>query len=1803
MTAVSKLSGYVLRFPSSRRNSLSDRRRSLSALSSRLAPVLAVAIVYTAWNAPTARAQVSFDSAQYTVNSGLDISGIALDGSGNIFVADFGNGDVREVLADSGSIPLKPTIKTLASGFSGTGYTGPGGVAVDANGNVFVTDPGNSAVKEILAVNGSIPPTPTIKTLGSGFGAPFGIAVDDSGNVYIADTGNNAVKEILAAGGYTTVNTLGGGFRSPSGVAVDTKGNVYVADTLNTAVKEILAVDGSIPTNPTIRTLAIGAAESVAVDGSGNVYYATASATDSVQEILAVDGSIPTNPTITTLGGGFESATSVAVDRRGDVLVVLDYANVDSGVVVVQTKSVDFPSVNVCPSGSNAPTPCSVTQTLTFNIAAGTTIGSIKVLTLGTPGLDFQAQASDTSTTLCKPQTYPSATTCTVDVTFAPLHAGERSGAVQIVDGSGNVLAATNIYGTGIAPAIAFTPASQSSLVGGAGFSFGQPAGVATDGAGNIFVADFTKKAVYEMLATGGFTTVKTLGGGFAFGGPSGVAVDGAGNVFVSDFTNKAVYEVPAAGGYTTVNTLAGSFTFGQPTDVAIDGAGNLFVSDLGSAVYEILAASGYTTVNPLASRFTFGEPSGLAVDGNDNVYVTDVSKIAVYEILAAGGYTTVNQLASSFGFKNLLGLAVGTNGNVFVADGDFTTIFEILAAGGYTTVLPLGSGFGSPQSVGLDASGNVYVPDTGVANTVPGSIHVIERSQPPALTFAATNVGETSSDSPKSVRFENIGNQSLTGSGALSDSLDFTVVAGPGTVPDCDGILSLGPGTLCNISFSFMPQSTGPLGATLTLSDNALNGNPATQKIQLSGSGQILQLSSISPNYGAPAALIQIAGTGFGATQGDSVVTVGGAPSHIVSWSNTAIAIQVPSRATTGNIVVTVGGVASNGEPFTFYTYPAITGISPLSGPIGTLVTITGTSLLDGGNKATVTFNGIPAAVLSDTSTSIMVDVPSGATTGPIDVRVNGIPLSSGTFTVTSSQLSISSISPNYGAPAALIQIAGNGFGATQGNSVVTVGGAPSHIVSWSNTAIAIQVPSRATTGNIVVTVGGVSSNGAAFTFYPYPAITGISPLSGPIGTPATITGTSLLDGGNKATVTFNGTPATVISDTSTSIMVDVPTGATTGPVDVRVNGIPLSSGTFTVTSSQLSISSISPNYGAPAALIQVAGTGFGATQGSSVVTVGGAPSYVASWSNTAISILVPTRATTGDIVVTVGGVSSNGEPFTFYPYPAITGISPLTGPVGTPVTITGTSLLDGGNKATVTFNGILAAVISDTSTTIMVDVPTGATTGPVDIRVNGIPINDVGTFTVTPSISIVPASANVAAGGSIQFTVSGGVGLTWRVNGIAGGDAAVGVISTAGLYTASQAAGTVAISAVDPSNPVTHGQASVSILAPHHFGVRTTSGLAQLYDRASGNVFIPRGNNYVRLATLTDPDGSPDYTHSTFSVGLYDSARAEAALTKMQASGYNVVRVFLWGCCEGTIGDPAGGLSSAYILNVVDFLQRAKAHAIGVIFTSQWLPVYGGYTDSLGACQPQFDDINLTNLSSCGVSATKKFFHDYVSALVNAGAPLDAIFAYDLWNEYYYNATAAPLNTTSGTVTTANGKTYDMSSAASQQQMMDDGLVYFVDQNRSAILAVDPTALVTMSFFTPQGPNPARIGDFRIIEVYPAVANSTLDYVDLHAYPIASGLTLDQFADNFGFVGYQQHKPILMGEFGAFTADYAPVTDAAAGLQGWQTQSCAYNFQGWLLWTWDTDEQTELWNALSQGGAINQSLSPAERPNPCSP
>ena len=223
-------------------------------------------------------------------------STVAVDAAGNVFVTDPVNNVVYKVPV-AGGVPVA----------IGSGINGPSGVALDNAGNVYVADFYNNAIKEILATDGS-----TV-AIGAGFNQPRGVATDATGNVYVADAGNNAVKKIPAGGGAPVI--MGSGFLNPSGIAVDGAGNVYVADYGHDVVKEI-PVGGGAPV--TIGS-GFGSASGVAVDASGNVYVADFTG-NAITKIPVGGGAS------VTIGSGFKSPNGVAIDGLGNIFVA-DYGN------------------------------------------------------------------------------------------------------------------------------------------------------------------------------------------------------------------------------------------------------------------------------------------------------------------------------------------------------------------------------------------------------------------------------------------------------------------------------------------------------------------------------------------------------------------------------------------------------------------------------------------------------------------------------------------------------------------------------------------------------------------------------------------------------------------------------------------------------------------------------------------------------------------------------------------------------------------------------------------------------------------------------------------------------------------------------------------------------------------------------------------------------------------------------------------------------------------------------------------------------------------------------------------------------------------------------------------------------------------------------------------------------------------------------------------------------------------------------------------------------------------------------------
>jgi len=271
----------------------------------------------------------------------------------------------------------------------------------------------------------------------------------------------------------------------------------------------------------------------------------------------------------------------------------------DSAVYEISTQSFNFGSVNV---GSSA------TETLTFAITSGGTIGAPQVLTQGAPNLDY----TDAGTGTCTTTPAQSTGSCTVVVNFAPKYAGTRMGAVNLVNTSGAVIATANLYGTGTGPQVAFSPGTGSVPIASdtvIGSEALPPSGAAVDGAGNLYIADTGDNRVVEVTAAGAASVLST--GSLTLNQPLNVAVDGAGNLYIVDYGNNRVVKVTATGVSSVLST--GSLTapsgssctttaLCRPRSVAVDGAGDLFIVDGGNK--RVSVSWTWSFYPPLADRW-----------------------------------------------------------------------------------------------------------------------------------------------------------------------------------------------------------------------------------------------------------------------------------------------------------------------------------------------------------------------------------------------------------------------------------------------------------------------------------------------------------------------------------------------------------------------------------------------------------------------------------------------------------------------------------------------------------------------------------------------------------------------------------------------------------------------------------------------------------------------------------------------------------------------------------------------------------------------------------------------------------------------------------------------------------------------------------------------------------------------------------------------------------------------------------------------------------------------------------------------
>jgi len=246
----------------------------------------------------------------------------------------------------------------------------------------------------------------------------------------------------------------------------------------------------------------------------------------------------------------------------------------------------------------------------------------------------------------------------------------------------------------------------------------------------------------------------------------------------------------------------------------------------------------------------------------------------------------------------------------------------------------------------------------------------------------------------------------------------------------------------------------------------------------------------------------------------------------------------------------------------------------------------------------------------------------------------------------------------------------------------------------------------------------------------YPQPGLTAVTPATGAQGgTVAVIlAGSDFAPGATVATnspgIAVSGVTVNNGGQMSATFTIAANAAPGAAGVTVTTSGGTSNSVTFTVTAPP-AVTYLYPTSGAAGTGVTITGTNFGATQGASTVSFNGVAAGAASgWGDTSITVTVPSGASTGNVVVTVGGAASAGVPFTVIPSPTITSIWPAFGPVGTGVTITGSNFGTSQGGSTVTFGGVAASTFpywSNGSITVL--VPAGAVTGNIVVTVNGAP------------------------------------------------------------------------------------------------------------------------------------------------------------------------------------------------------------------------------------------------------------------------------------------------------------------------------------------------------------------------------------------------------------------------------------------------------------------------------------------------
>ncbi len=893
-------------------------------------------------------------------------AGVAIDSTGNLYIADLGNNRIRKV---SGG-----TITTVAGNgtFSFGGDNGPAtsaalyfpdGVAVDSSGNLYIADNYNHRIRKVSG--GLITTVAGNGTAGfSGDNGPAtsaeldypdAVALDSSGSLYIADYSNGRIRKV-SGGVITTVAGGGSSFpgdnapatsaqlNGPQGVAVDSSGNLYIADTYNNRIRKvsggvIATIAGSGPVgssgdNGPATSANLSYPSGVAVDSSGNVYLSDY-ADSRIRKVSNGTISIVAGNAKLGFSGDSGPATSaqfsqvddIALDSAGNVYVADYYDNrirkVSGGTVTTVAGSATFGF-----SGDNGP---ATSAELSGPVAVAVdSVGNLYI--------------SD--------------------------HNNNR---IRKVSGGTITTVAGN--GTGGFSGDNGTATSAELLT---------PVGIAVDSTGNLYIADTSNNRIRKV--SGGVITTVAGNGTFGSSGdngaatsaeladPYGVAVDTAGNLYIADTVNNRVRKV-SGGVITTIagngksgfagdNGPATSAELNFPTALAVDAAGNVYITDTGNNRVRLVSGGVITTIagngtagfsgdNGAAASAEVDSPIGVAVNSVGSIYISDTYNNRVRLL------TPSPTCAYSLSPTSLQPAAAG---------GSFTVEIQTTAGCSWAvsslptwiTVSGVTSGSG-PATVTLIVASNTSTSALSATISIAGiSLAVTEAAASPIIGPSITNAGVTNAAS-------------------------FQTGIAPGGIVTIFGTnLGASAGQVLSASGAPWPQQLAGTNVTM-------NGivAPIYNVLNLNGQEQ-LSVQAPWSLAGATSATVSV------------ITTAGTSPSVTVPVLSAQPGIFILDPASSGATHVngTVAGAsnpASPGEVVVVY----LTGLGtvsnqPATGASASLTTLSQTTLtpqvIIGGVSASVAFSGLAPGFIGLYQINATVPTSGVAGLANLTVQANGV-------------------------------------------------------------------------------------------------------------------------------------------------------------------------------------------------------------------------------------------------------------------------------------------------------------------------------------------------------------------------------------------------------------------------------------------------------------------------------------------------------------------------------------------------------------------------------------------------------------------------------------------------------------------------------------------------------------------------------------------------------------------------------------------------------------------------------------------